>query len=120
MTGTRLKVVLPEKNGGWGFVRGHGIRHDFGLHAHASLTLGRILSGRRSIACGGDAWDLGPDDAFVIAPWKPHACSCDDPEGHDYLVVSVSPQLLGETLPAPVLAVCEDSFISDFCHWAPP
>jgi len=96
MAGTKFKVVLPERNGGWGFVRGHGIRHDFGLHAHASLTLGRILSGRRRIECDGEAWDLGPDDAFAIAPWKPHACFCDDPEGHDYLVVSVSPQLLGE------------------------
>ena len=96
MAGTRLRVVLPEKNGGWGFVRGHGIRHDFGLHAHASLTLGRILSGRRRIECGGEVWNLGPGDAFAIAPWKPHVCFCDDPEGHDYLVVSVSPQLLGE------------------------
>lgn len=102
-------MVLPERNGGWGFVRGHGIRHDFGLHAHASLTLGQILSGRRRIECDGDVWDLGPGDTFAIAPWKPHVCSCDDPEGHDYLVVSVSPQLLGELFGEDGIFICPRS-----------
>lgn len=95
----RLQVVLPERNDGWGFVRGNGIRHEFQSHAHASLTLGTVVSGRRRIVCRELSWEAGVGEAFCIAPWRPHSCVCDAPAGHDYLVVSVSAGLLAECAP---------------------
>lgn len=93
---SRLQVVLAAGNDGWGFVRGSGIRHSFGRHAHASLTLGMVLSGHRRILCDEESWEIGPGEAFAIAPWKAHRCICQEPQGHDYLVISVSPELLSE------------------------
>ncbi|HOX50737.1 MAG TPA: AraC family transcriptional regulator [Fibrobacteria bacterium] len=89
--------LQPSRSTGLGVVRARGIQQDFASHAHSSLVLGWILDGTRHIETPGGRWSFSAGDAFCIPPWLPHCCRS-GPTGQDYVVLSLSPELLRKIL----------------------
>lgn len=86
--------LQPPRGAGLGIVRARGIRQEFASHAHSSLVVGWVLDGIRDITTPEGRWRFAPGDAFCIPPWLPHSCSSGE-AGHDYIALSLAPELLG-------------------------
>lgn len=55
------------------WVRGRCDRFDFPPHAHAEITLGRVLSGREVVSVSGKRDVIGPGDVYFTRPGEAHS-----------------------------------------------
>jgi len=64
-----------------------------GRHAHESLTLGVVISGRRTICVNNTTYEAEPGCVLCIAPHKVHACR--DMGNCEYIMFNIPTSLIG-------------------------
>jgi len=75
-------------------VCGRGVSKKFPLHRHLSYSIGTILKGCRLLRIFQNHYLIGEGDIFVINSEEPHAIGETIDTSHDYIVVSVAPELI--------------------------
>lgn len=50
------------------------LAHEFPLHLHRSLIIGRVCSGVREMIYGDSSFQLGPGQVYLVLPGEIHAC----------------------------------------------
>ncbi len=74
-------------------VYGRGINHSFPRHSHVSYTAGAVLNGKRRIITGNTERIYNGGDIFEILPFQEHVCESVSRKGHDYLALSLPPEI---------------------------
>jgi len=76
---------------------GHHIINDFRRHIHRTYIVGIIINGQRNIAHPVDITHIFKNELFILNPGQVHSCSSDEPAGHSYKILSVSPETIQKT-----------------------
>ncbi len=60
------------------------LAHEFPLHLHRSLVIGRVCSGIREMLYSDAAFQLGPGQVYLVLPGEIHACRAVSPNRQTY------------------------------------
>lgn len=91
-------IYYKSKNHKLSIVCGHGISKRFPLHRHKSVSLGMVLKGSRLLTIHKKKYIIAEGDIFIINSEEPHSIGETKNPEHNYIVLSLSPQLLAESL----------------------
>jgi AraC-like DNA-binding protein len=77
-----------------GIVCGRGISRRFPVHRHQSVSLGMVVKGSRLLTIGRSRYVIAEGDVFIVNSGEPHAIGETYNREHDYIVLSMAPDLL--------------------------
>lgn len=89
-----LRQVSLDASGSVRALWGEGIRHAFSRHFHASLCVGLVREGERSLLVRGRWHELGAGTLFLLPPGEAHECRCSGERGHAYQILLWSSSFL--------------------------
>ncbi len=79
-------------------VCGRGVSKSFPMHRHKSISLGMVLKGSRRLTIFKHKYIIAEGDVFIINSEEPHSIGEVKNREHDYIVLSILPQLIIQNL----------------------
>jgi len=67
--------MTPPFDSAWGYLENH---HSMEAHAHPTVEIYVVISGRGKVRVGEEWADIGPGDVIEIPPDAMHTMACDD------------------------------------------
>ncbi len=75
-------------------VFGHHIINDFRRHIHRTYIVGIIINGQRNISHPEGNTQIFKSEIFILNPGQVHSCCSEEPSGHSYKILSISPETI--------------------------